>query len=48
MLTAIAPVNLLFFSILTVITASVTFAVFGDLVTDSIRTVDRIDTPFAS
>lgn len=41
------PVNFLFFSILTVITASATVPVFGELITDPIHTVERIDTPFA-
>ncbi|MET7336842.1 NCS1 family nucleobase:cation symporter-1 [Nonomuraea sp. NPDC005650] len=41
------PVNFLFFSILTVITASATVPVFGELITDPIHTVQRIDTPFA-
>lgn len=41
------PVNFLFFSLLTVITASATVPVFGELITDPIHTVQRIDTPFA-
>ncbi len=41
------PVNFLFFSLLTVITASATVPVFGELITDPIATVDRIGTPFA-
>ncbi|GAA2735141.1 NCS1 family nucleobase:cation symporter-1 [Actinocorallia aurantiaca] len=41
------PVNFLFFSILTVITASATVPVFGELITDPIHTVERIDTAFA-
>ncbi|MCF4119407.1 NCS1 family nucleobase:cation symporter-1 [Antribacter sp. KLBMP9083] len=41
------PVNFLFFSLLTVITASATVPVFGELLTDPISTVERIDTPFA-
>jgi len=41
------PVNFLFFSLLTVITASATVPVFGELLTDPIHTVERIDTPFA-
>src|SRR6476619_7405420 len=41
------PVNFLFFSLLTVITASATVPVFGQLVTDPIKTVQLIDTPFA-
>jgi NCS1 family nucleobase:cation symporter-1 len=41
------PINFLFFSLLTVITASATVPVFGELITDPIQTVERIDTPFA-
>jgi NCS1 family nucleobase:cation symporter-1 len=41
------PINFLFFSILTVVTASATVPVFGSLITDPIETVKRIDTPFA-
>ena len=41
------PVNFLFFALLTVITASATVPVFGELITDPIHTVERIDTPFA-
>jgi nucleobase:cation symporter-1, NCS1 family len=41
------PVNFLFFSLLTVITASATVPVFGELITDPIHTVERIDSPFA-
>jgi NCS1 family nucleobase:cation symporter-1 len=41
------PVNFLFFSILTVITASATVPVFGKLITDPIHTVESIDTTFA-
>jgi nucleobase:cation symporter-1, NCS1 family len=41
------PINFLFFSLLTVITASATVPVFGQLVTDPIKTVQLIDTPFA-
>jgi NCS1 family nucleobase:cation symporter-1 len=41
------PINFLFFSLLTVITASATVPVFGELITDPIHTVQRIDTPFA-
>jgi NCS1 family nucleobase:cation symporter-1 len=41
------PVNYLFFSVLTVITASATVPVFGKLITDPIQTVQRIDTTFA-
>jgi NCS1 family nucleobase:cation symporter-1 len=39
------PINFLFFSLLTVITASATVPVFGELITDPIETVQRIDTP---
>ena len=41
------PVNFLFFSILTVVTASATVPVFGELITDPIETVQRIDSGFA-
>jgi NCS1 family nucleobase:cation symporter-1 len=41
------PVNFLFFSLLTVITASATVPVFGEHIPDPIHTVERIDTPFA-
>ncbi|WOF22763.1 NCS1 family nucleobase:cation symporter-1 [Microbacterium betulae] len=41
------PVNFLFFSILTVLTASATVPVFGELITDPIHTVERIDHWFA-
>jgi NCS1 family nucleobase:cation symporter-1 len=41
------PVNFLFFSLLTVITASATVPVFGKLMTDPIETVQKIDTTFA-
>jgi NCS1 family nucleobase:cation symporter-1 len=41
------PVNFLFFSLLTVITASATVPVFGRLITDPIETVQAIDAPFA-
>jgi NCS1 family nucleobase:cation symporter-1 len=41
------PLNFLFFSLLTVITASATIPVFGKLITDPIQTVKQIDTPFA-
>jgi len=41
------PVNFVFFSLLTVITASATVPVFGALITDPIKTVEQIDTPFA-
>ncbi|WP_447943868.1 NCS1 family nucleobase:cation symporter-1 [Microbacterium aurum] len=41
------PVNFLFFSILTVLTAAATLPVFGELLVDPIHTVQAIDTPFA-
>ena len=41
------PVNFLFFSVLTVITAAATVPVYGELITDPIKTVQKIDTPFA-
>jgi nucleobase:cation symporter-1, NCS1 family len=41
------PLNFLFFSILTVVTASATVPVFGELITDPIETVQRIDSGFA-
>ena len=41
------PLNFLFFSLLTVITASATVPVFGRLITDPIQTVEEIDTAFA-
>ena len=41
------PINFLFFSLLTVICASATVPVFGELITDPIHTVQAIDTPFA-
>lgn len=41
------PVNYLFFSILTVLTASATIPVYGKLITDPIQTVQHIDTTFA-
>lgn len=41
------PVNFLFFSLLTVITASATVPVFGELITDPIKTVEKIDSWFA-
>jgi NCS1 family nucleobase:cation symporter-1 len=41
------PVNYLFFSILTVLTASATLPVYGKLITDPIQTVQRIDTATA-
>lgn len=41
------PFNFMFFSLLTVVTASATVPVFGRLITDPIKTVEAIDTPFA-
>ncbi|WP_433794296.1 NCS1 family nucleobase:cation symporter-1 [Actinoplanes sp. CA-252034] len=41
------PVNFLMFSILTVVTASLTVPVFGELITDPVTTVARIDSTFA-
>jgi NCS1 family nucleobase:cation symporter-1 len=41
------PVNFLFFSILTVVTASATVPVFGEMITDPIKTVEKIDSAFA-
>jgi NCS1 family nucleobase:cation symporter-1 len=41
------PLNFLFFSILTVVTASATVPVFGELITDPIETVQKIDNGFA-
>jgi NCS1 family nucleobase:cation symporter-1 len=41
------PINFLFFSLLTVITASATVPIFGELITDPIHTVERIDSAFA-
>ena len=41
------PLNFLFFSILTVVTASATVPVFGELITDPIETVEQIDSGFA-
>ena len=41
------PVNFLFFSILVVVTASLTIPVFGELITDPVATVARIDSTFA-
>ena len=41
------PVNFLFFSLLTVVTASATVPVFGRLITDPIKTVEEIDSAFA-
>jgi NCS1 family nucleobase:cation symporter-1 len=41
------PVNFLLFSILVVVTASLTVPVFGELITDPVETVARIDSTFA-
>jgi len=41
------PVNFLMFSILVVVTASLTVPVFGELITDPVQTVARIDSTFA-
>src|ERR1700754_676989 len=41
------PVNFLVFSILVVVTASLTVPVFGELITDPVETVSRIDSTFA-
>ncbi|MEV6350913.1 NCS1 family nucleobase:cation symporter-1 [Actinoplanes sp. NPDC051851] len=41
------PVNFLMFSILTVVTASLTVPVFGELITDPVATVAKIDSTFA-
>ncbi|WP_114811979.1 NCS1 family nucleobase:cation symporter-1 [Paraburkholderia kururiensis] len=41
------PVNFLAFSVITVITTSATLPVFGQLITDPVETVSRIDQPFA-
>jgi NCS1 family nucleobase:cation symporter-1 len=41
------PVNFLAFSILVVVTSSLTIPVFGELITDPVSTVARIDTTFA-
>ena len=41
------PVNFLMFTILTVVTASLTVPVFGELITDPVTTVARIDSTFA-
>jgi NCS1 family nucleobase:cation symporter-1 len=41
------PVNFLAFSIVTVVTTSATLPVFGELITDPVETVSRIDQPFA-
>ena len=41
------PVNFLAFSILVVVTSSLTIPVFGELITDPVATVARIDSTFA-
>jgi NCS1 family nucleobase:cation symporter-1 len=41
------PVNFLVFSLLTVVTAAATIPVFGELITDPVETVSRIDSTFA-
>jgi NCS1 family nucleobase:cation symporter-1 len=41
------PVNFLAFSLVTVVTTSATLPVFGQLITDPVETVSRIDQPFA-
>src|ERR1700704_2841149 len=41
------PVNFLLFSLLVVVTASLTVPVFGELITDPVTTVARIDSTFA-
>jgi len=41
------PVNFLVFSVLVVVTASLTLPVFGELLTDPVATVARIDSTFA-
>lgn len=38
------PVNFVFFSLLTVLTAAATLPVFGELITDPVATIERIDT----
>jgi NCS1 family nucleobase:cation symporter-1 len=38
------PINFVFFSLLVVLTASATVPVFGELITDPVHTVERIDT----
>jgi NCS1 family nucleobase:cation symporter-1 len=42
------PVNFLAFSLVTVITTSATLPVFGEMITDPVATVGRIDQPFAT
>ncbi|RFZ50959.1 nitrate reductase [Mycobacterium liflandii] len=41
------PLNFLLFSLLVVVTASLTVPVFGELITDPVQTVARIDSTFA-
>ncbi len=41
------PLNFLVFSLLVVLTASLTIPVFGELITDPVQTVARIDSTFA-
>jgi len=41
------PLNFLAFSILVVVTSSLTIPVFGELITDPVTTVSRIDSTFA-
>jgi NCS1 family nucleobase:cation symporter-1 len=41
------PINFLVFSLLTVVTAAATLPVFGELITDPVTTVSKIDSTFA-
>src|SRR3546814_7464291 len=41
------PLNFLVFSVLVVVTASLTLPVYGELITDPVATVARIDSTFA-
>lgn len=41
------PVNFLLFSVLVVVTTSLTLPVFGELITDPVETVARVDSTFA-
>ena len=41
------PVNFVFFSLLTVLTAAATLPVYGELITDPVETVGQIDNTFA-
>jgi NCS1 family nucleobase:cation symporter-1 len=41
------PVNFVLFSVLTVVTAAATLPVFGELITDPVQTVSKIDSTFA-